>query len=141
MTNSNSILIKARKQATQLAKDVAKSGSRELLEIPKQAPRELMGAKIDKPSPIVEAMQQTESSTSGISLSGLKRVENINQEMTRLRKLHKEEVNKSQQRVVGEEDPKLSEPGKPLLPTSPARGPKIHATEKHTRIESKPGKD
>lgn len=140
MTNSKSILIKARKQAAQLAKDVAKSGSSELLEIPKRAPAELVGRQYYRPSPIVEAMQQTDKS-SGVTVKGIKSVEQINEEMTKLRRMRDDVERKSQQSKVSEEAPKLSQPGKPLLPISPARGPKIHATTKQTKIESKPGKD
>lgn len=137
---ANNVLKKSGKQVTQLAKDVAKSGSRELLEIPKRASAELVGGQYYRPSPIVEAMQQTDKS-SGVTVRGIKSVEQINEEMTKLRRMRDDVERKSQQSKVSEEAPKMSEPGKPLLPISPARGPKIHQTTKQTKIESKPGKD
>ena len=139
MSNSNSILLKARKQAVQLARDVAKSGSKELLEIPKRAPGDLVGGPY-RPSPIVEAMKQS-NETSGATVSGLKHVEDINTEMARLREMRLEEVEKARKPQVTKDEPKLSVPGKPLLPSSPRRGPKIHFTEKQSKIEAKPGKD
>ena len=141
MSNSNSILIKARKQAIQLAKDVAKSGSRELLEIPKRAPADLVWGQDNRPSPIVEAMQQTKSEVRGTTAQGLSNVEQIDKEMERLRGLREDEEKKSRQPIVAQESDKLSEPGKPLLPISPQRGPKLHVTAKETKIEAKPGKD
>ena len=140
MSNSKLIFNKTAKQAAQLAKDIAKSGSGELLEIPKRAPAELVGGQYNQPSPIVEAMQQIDEN-SGVTVKGLKNVEQINDEMTKLRRMRAEEEKKSQQEPHNDETLKLSEPGKPLLPTSPARGQKIHVAAKQTRIESKPGKD
>ena len=141
MSNSNSILIKARKQAAQLAKDVAKSGSRELLEIPKRAPAELVGKQDNRPSPIVEAMHDTSTFTPHTSVSGLKQIARLDQEMTRLRKMRDDEERKSRQTMLDQESNKISEPGKPLLPSSPQKGPKLNVTAKQTKMEAKPGRD
>jgi len=141
MSNSKIIFGKAKKQAAQLAKDVAKQGSGELLEIPKQLPAELIGIKQNQPSPIVEAMQQT-SSSSGVTLVGLKQVGQIDEEMKRLRKLRADEEVKSQQPVATDETPRLAQPGKPILPSSPSRGPRMKGPGKtQTKFEVKSGKN
>jgi hypothetical protein len=142
MSNSKIILKKAGKQAAQLAKDIAKSGTRELLEIPKRAPAEIVGVKLNQPSPIMEAIKESKVKPGGVSYRGLKNVEKIEVEMARLRRLREEEIKKSQQTEVVETVPRLSEPGKPILPSSPSRGPKIGGPVKvQTKIEAKMGKN
>jgi len=141
MSNSKLILNKAKKQAAQLAKDVVKSGAGELLEIPKQVVGELVGVKTNQPSPIVEAMQET-SKSSGVTVSGLKQVEQIEEEMKRLRKLKEDEEEKSRQPVSSDETPRLAQPGKPILPSSPSRGPRMKGPCKaQTKFEAKTGKN
>ena len=141
MSNSKLILNKAKKQAAQLAKDVAKQGAGELLEIPKQLPGELIGIKQNQPSPIVEAMQQTTKS-SGVTARGLKQVGQIDEVMERLRKLRVDEEEKSRQPVSSDETPRLAQPGKPILPSSPSRGPRMKGPCKaQTKFEAKTGKN
>ncbi|OGM12590.1 hypothetical protein A2V80_00050 [Candidatus Woesebacteria bacterium RBG_16_39_8b] len=141
MSNSKLILNKAKNQAAQLAKDVVKSGAGELLEIPKQVVGELVGVKTNQPSPIVEAMQET-SKSSGVTVSGLKQVEQIEEEMKRLRKLKEDEEEKSRQPVSSDETPRLAQPGKPILPSSPSRGPRMKGPGKAlSKFEAKTGKN
>jgi hypothetical protein len=141
MSNSKIIFGKSKKQAAQLAKDVAKQGVGELLEIPKQLPVELIGIKQNQPSPIVELMQET-SKSSGVTVSGLKQVEQIEEEMKRLRKLKEDEEEKSRQPVSSDETPRLAQPGKPILPSSPSRGPRMKGPGKAlSKFEVKSGKN
>ena len=141
MSNSKLILNKAKNQAAQLAKDVAKQGSGELLEIPKQLPAELIGIKQNQPSPIVEVMQET-SKSSSVTARKLMQVGQIEEEMKRLRKLRVDEEEKSRQPVSSDEAPRLAQPGKPILPSSPSRGPRMKGPGKtQTKFEAKTGKN
>lgn len=137
---SDTVIKSVKKQAVQLAKNVAKQGTAEILGNFKDAHVENAATKDNRPSPIVEAMRQT-GGHEGPTVSGLKRVNQIEDEMARLRQMRKQEQD-SQQKISSETPERLSEPGKPILPSSPQRGAKLSRPQKQkTQIESKSGKN
>lgn len=125
------------KTAADMAKAVAKQATQEIIEIPKQAGKELVGVKTaqtsDQPSAIVEAMQQraaddvSPEELKKKKIEGIKRVQRLEEEIEKQRKEREEKVKSGLQPEAskeGEAEVIVSEPGKPILPSTgrPPRG-------------------
>lgn len=140
------------KQTTGLAKSVAKQAAQDIGEIPRETSKQVIGGGSvpGKQSVIVEAMQKSDGQTPEISkeeelkikASGLKQIEKLEAEMAKHREEREKDSNERKGQVPVPEAV-LSEPGKPILPTSkPTRGAAARspAAKKKRKIESPLGK-
>ncbi len=112
-----------------IGKSAVKQMAQETVEIPKQAGKEVVRAPFGKtaiqPSPIVEAMQQKKQrGQKQVSREGISRVKRLEQQSEMIRK---ERRFQSESQVP--ENRPLSEPGKPILPSSPQPRGEAKTTE------------
>ena len=149
MSTTKTLLKSAGKQSANLAKQIAKESTHELLEIPKQAPRSAVGLENKQTPPAVETKSAKGSEVHDLSKEeekkikeqGLVRVREIDAEMEKIRKEKSAGLSQSEDNAAPSKQEIISTPGEPLLPSSPTpRGAQPGASKKARKTEAPLGK-